>query len=353
MCGVGDYSYWLAKEFEKRGYHTTIITQKIKELKNQNNIFPLDKFQFLGIINSLKKIAPQIVIIQYVSQLYGRAGIAPGIAILPLLIKLKINTKVITTFHELYIPWSGRDFLVGIIQRIQTFLLLLFSDVSVVTTNLRKKQLKQMCRWKKIYKIPVGSNIKTQNSKLKTQNSKPNILSIFGTLHPERDFVTVFKVLSITKKTKLWIIGNIDKNSFEYKKLKNKAQELRIERRIKWFFSVPENKVSYLLSNSSIYLSPEFGGPSGRRTTLAAALSFGLPIIAYNGESRDSIFKNNENIILVPPKNHKILAKKINELIKNKELREKLGKEAKKAFNKYFSWTVIGNEYDKIFKTIV
>ncbi|MCK4352508.1 glycosyltransferase family 4 protein [candidate division WOR-3 bacterium] len=375
ICGVGDYSYWLANELENLGNNVSVITSKIGssgyrviESSNQVKIFPIiekwDVFHIFKIIGILKCIKPNIIIIQYVSQLYGRAGIAPGIIFFLTLIKLfnVSHIQIITTLHELYLPWGSKDFILGAIQRLQAFILVLISDAAIVTTKSRKKILNSLFPWKRVYKISVGSNIPMGSRKreVRSRNHKDDrlILGTFGTLHPERDLLTVLKSLSMIQvgaycyTPLLQIIGEIDKDSENYRILRITAKKLGIEERIRWMSNISNQEIANCLANSDIYLSPELDGASGRRTTLMAALSLGLPIIAYNGRETESVFKNYENIILIPPHNSKILTEKIMELIKNKKLRDSLGKKAKETFNTYFSWDIIGKEYEKIFKTI-
>ncbi|MFH0854596.1 MAG: glycosyltransferase family 4 protein [bacterium] len=63
----------------------------------------------------------------------------------------------------------------------------------------------------------------------------------------------------------------------------------------------------------------------GLSYTLLEALMAGLPIVATNVGGNSEIVKDGENGFLVPPKNRNILAEKIKMILKNKELRERMG----------------------------
>lgn len=383
ICGVGDYVYFLSKSLKESEHQVFVITSKTTDQKCAVYLCPVGEkwnvpgiFEIMGILETIK---PDIVNIQYVCQLYGRAGIAPGIVLLPIFIKLRAHSKILITFHELYISWSSRDFILGAIQRLQAFILVLISNAVIVTTHTRKKTLDFLFPWKRIYEIPVGSNIPSypdikphlagiqqkaelssnQVNKLTNQHTNKLILGTFGMLHPERDLATVFKavsMLTVMSKNRspitdyqLLLIGQIDRKSSEYLALRNLAKDLGIEDKIKWFDSIPAREVRNYLMHSDIYLSPQIDGPSGRRGTLMAALSCGLPVIAYDGNDRENMFKSYENIILVPPRNPEILAQKIKELGKNLKLRRDIGEKAYKTFEKYFSWEIIGKKYEQFF----
>ncbi len=73
-------------------------------------------------------------------------------------------------------------------------------------------------------------------------------------------------------------------------------------------------------------------------SSVLEAGAIGLPIIATAVGGTEEIIKNYKNGILVKPHNITQLRKKILELIKNKELREKLGRNAQEVVRKKFNW---------------
>lgn len=364
ICGVGDYSYWLAKTFGDFDNEITVITSdKNKNFNEKNNIIAIgNSWGTFKLINTISALKPDIVIIQYVCQMYGRAGIAPAIVISVLLIKLLFRkTKLLITFHELWIPLNPKEFILGIIQRLQVAIIAITADIGIVTTQSRKKALNRLFPWKKIYKIPVGSNIPIRDLKhcrdevlLPDALSHNLILSTFGRLHPERDLITVLKTIPIILKNYdkviLKVIGKIDTGP-DYNTALEEIKQLGIEKNIEWTSTCTAGEIIKHLQNSDVYISPEFDGASGRRTTVMAALSCGLPIIAYNGYDTEKVFINEENIILISPKSPEILAENIIKLAKDKNKMLSLGKEARKTFDAYFSWEKIGKKYEEIFQT--
>jgi len=109
---------------------------------------------------------------------------------------------------------------------------------------------------------------------------------------------------------------------------------------------LPHKKVEEILSNTDIFLYPSFMDTFG--FALLEAMSFGIPVVAtktFLTTSIEEIITNNKNGYLIPIKfTHRDIeekekekeeaitkiVKKISQLIKNKDLREKMSKECRK-----------------------
>ncbi|MDD2889466.1 MAG: glycosyltransferase family 4 protein [bacterium] len=360
ICGVGDYSYWLANILESLNNEITVITTN-KASDEKINVISIGKnwniLKLHRILSILRSANPDFIIIQYVCQLYGKAGIIPNIVLLVFLIKLKFKSiKLVITFHELWIPLTFKDFILGIIQRLEAGFIILMANTSIITTNTREMALKKLFPRARIYKIPVGSNIPNKEKLSPSIHylKKDFTLGTFGRLHPERDLLTIISAIKIITVYKynvtLKIIGKIDQGII-YTTLLKKIKDLGIEKNIIWTDSCSAKEIEKHITNLDIYLSPEIDGASGRRGALMAALSFGLPIIAYGGKDTEKIFENGENIILIPPRKPDILAQRIIELANDEKRRILLGEMALETFKKYFSWETIGRNYEEIFQS--
>ncbi|MDD5530253.1 MAG: glycosyltransferase [bacterium] len=363
ICGVGDYSYWLANTLEALNNEITVITTNKTTFTNKINVISIGEnwsiLKLHRMLSFIRSANPEFIIIQYVCQLYGRAGIIPNIILLVFLIKLKFRSiKLILTFHELWIPLTPKDFILGIVQRLETGFIILMANTSIITTRTREKALQKLFPRTKIYNIPVGSNIPSKEKFHSSLSHSKNgfTLSTFGRLHPERDLITIIQAIKIIISHKynitLKIIGKIDKGII-YTTLLKEIKNLGVEKNIIWTDSCSAEEIEEHITNSDIYLSPEIDGASGRRGALMAALSLGVPIIAYGGKDTETIFENGKNIILISPRNPNILAQKIIELANNEKIRMVLGEKALETFKKYFSWEIIGNRYEEIFQSFV
>lgn len=110
----------------------------------------------------------------------------------------------------------------------------------------------------------------------------------------------------------------------EDKKFSHIIQDLDIAR---YFISTGiRNDVDRFLAISDIYLQPS--RTEAISLSILEALQFGLPIIASNVGGIPEAVHNEENGFLVEPCNYKELAQKIKQLISDKNLRIKLGKQS-------------------------
>ena len=84
-----------------------------------------------------------------------------------------------------------------------------------------------------------------------------------------------------------------------------------------------------LINSSSIVVLPSFYG-EGVPKILIEAAGCGKPIITTDHPGCRDAVKNKITGILIPPRNSNALIKAIRDLIENKNLMEKMGKEARK-----------------------
>ena len=75
----------------------------------------------------------------------------------------------------------------------------------------------------------------------------------------------------------------------------------------------------------------------------------GKPLIATDVPGCKEVIKNNENGFLIEPKNSQELAKKIEILIKNKDLREKFGRKSRKIVEEEFNVERVIKEIVRIY----
>jgi len=95
------------------------------------------------------------------------------------------------------------------------------------------------------------------------------------------------------------------------------------------------------------YLSKIYVLPStheGMPNSLMEAMATGLPSIASNVGAVPELIDNNVNGFIFPNRNEMELSKIILKLMKDTELREKIGKAAKKKMRDNFSWDIIIND---------
>jgi len=112
---------------------------------------------------------------------------------------------------------------------------------------------------------------------------------------------------------------------------------------------VPERKYVKILQHSDIYLHLN-QYMEGFGFSVAEAMSCGLPVIAFKIPGVKDLVKDGENGFLVPIGDFKALEKCLEFLILNENIRRKMGKNARKRIEKYFSIEKAVNLLERVYK---
>lgn len=120
------------------------------------------------------------------------------------------------------------------------------------------------------------------------------------------------------------------------RKLKRMAKDLDIVDKIEWRGFVPYSKVPDAFSEMDIFVYPSWHEGFGR--SIMEALAMEKAVVATRVGGIPDLIEDGENGFLVEPHSPKALAEKIEELMKNKDLREKFGKAGRKFVSENFEW---------------
>lgn len=180
-------------------------------------------------------------------------------------------------------------------------------------------------------------------------SSKEIILLHIGRFHPAKNHNLLVKAFLLASKEvenlTLWLIGDGP--------LKNKIQKLvyslELQNKIQ-FLGIKKN-INELLSKADIFvLSSKW---EALPLSLIEAMAAGKAIISTAVGGIVDIIKNYENGILLPPDNYVELAKKIVELVKNPELRKKLGENAKQFAEKNLDISITAKKYEELYISLI
>ncbi len=177
----------------------------------------------------------------------------------------------------------------------------------------------------------------------KFKNGGPNILFV-GRFEQRKGLKYLLQAFREVRKkmptARLIIVGS--KNRSQQKTTNQKG--IYFEGRVS-----PENVPRYYAS-CDIYCSPAIGGESFG-IVLLEAMSSGKPVIASNIFGYREVITDGEDGILVEPKNPDALAQKLIEILANKELTTRLGKNGRKTALKY-SWEKVTKRIESFYYEI-
>jgi glycosyltransferase involved in cell wall biosynthesis len=262
----------------------------------------------------------------------------------------KIKAKKIATYHEVWIgEWiKNKGFIAGSLGSIweRIVLSLKWNKIISVSKFTANRLIKNKILQSKIKIIPNGIFLKDFQGKEKVYK-EPTICAI-SRLTPKKRIKDIIKAIYLVKKEipniKLIIVGKGN----EIIKLKRLTKELNLEKNIKFTGFVKEHKnVIKILKKSQIFCLPST--LEGFGIVILEAMAANIPYICSDIEVLKEVTKNGIGGLIFKRKNYKDLAKKIQQLIKDKNLYSKKIKEAKKEIKKY-DWNIISKKIEEIYK---
>ena len=185
----------------------------------------------------------------------------------------------------------------------------------------------------------VPAEDKAQAKKLVGINPKYFVIGYLGRVSREKDILTLYRAFVKLQKenpnVRLLIVGG----GIEEQERLFKAKQGII------FTGSEDNVVPYLQA-MDVYVLPSLIETTS--LTTMEAMSCGLPVLATKVGFVKEYIKHNVNGIFFPKRNSYILRKKIEMLMKDRELRETLGLNARETIEEVYSWDITVHKIKKI-----
>lgn len=197
----------------------------------------------------------------------------------------------------------------------------------------------------KVYYIPNGVDLPVLKKESYASNNK---IIYIGRLSYEKGVDILIDAMGIVSSkypnVKVDIIGD----GPEADKYKALIKRSGIGRNINLLGEKHNLKSFYL--NSDIFVLPS--RTEGMSNVLLEAMSYGLPCIATAVGGNKEIIVNGENGFLVKPEMQDGLAESVIELIKDQNLRERIGKNARQTIEEKYSIDMIADRYLEFYKRL-
>lgn len=197
----------------------------------------------------------------------------------------------------------------------------------------------------KVQIINNGAHLTFDNSIVRKQKLIPIIISV-GRLHTQKNYKTALNAISKIENLNFeyWIVGVGNLES----KLKEQVNEIGLSKKVK--FLGYSSDISTLLKKADIFLIPSQW--EGFGLAAVEAMNASLPSVVGNVPGLGDLIKEDgEDAFLVTPFNENMIAKRLAQLIENKELRHEMGK---KAFAQSLNFGVDNmiKDYIKLYKEV-
>jgi len=277
--------------------------------------------------------------------------------------KLVHNSPLIITEHGIYhrerereiiiSKWLHEDYKPMWINLFKAISMLAYDFCDVLTTLFQKNQMFQLelgANPEKMIIIPNGIDVDSFD--LPKEEHEGFVIGFVGKVTRIKDVKTAIRSIRIVKdvlkdeKIKFLIIGPTDEEEDYYEECKALTKNLFLDDVVE--FLGRQNVREYYPKLDLLLLSSV---SEGQPLVILEAMAAGVPVVATDvGACREIIYDENGQCgIIVPPKNHLMMAKAILKLIEDKEMRDTFSKNAKKVVRKKYRLDLMRERYKNLF----
>lgn len=137
----------------------------------------------------------------------------------------------------------------------------------------------------------------------------------------------------------------------EYKRLKEVAIQKGVEKQVSFIGQISQDKVKYYYNSANICVVPSYYEPFG--IVPLESMASGIPTIASSVGGLQYSVKDNKTGLQAPPRASNILAEKINMLLANPILAEKIIANAKVRVKEKFTWPTVAKEFSDLYASLI
>jgi glycosyltransferase involved in cell wall biosynthesis len=234
------------------------------------------------------------------------------------------------------------------------------ADIVQVISNFLATWSKNMGAKSQIVVVPNGVNFylfsnRKSNSELnnlkKSLNKKEKDIFIVTTSRLVEKNATIDIIDSLTylpENVKFLIIGT----GYEEEMLKNRVSKLGLDNRVNFLGFVKHEDMPQYLHISDIFIRPSLS--EGFGNSYIEAMAAGIPVIATPVGGIIDFLKDNETGLLCEVRNPKNIAWKVEMLLNDKSLKEKIVKNALEMVEKKYQWNLIASDMkNKVFLKVI
>ena len=212
----------------------------------------------------------------------------------------------------------------------------------------------------KIVVIPNGINIEEVTTTLTREESRINlglpiktkIILFFGSLVPYKGPDILLKAFKVIKNefpdVKLIFAGR----GPMLIELRDMAKKFKLEDDVIFLGFVDEEKKALYYKSADIFCLPSTNMAESFGIVNLEAMASGIPLVGSNLGGIPDIIKEGENGLLAKPCDHQSLANALITLLKDNDLRQKMGNKGRKMVTDY-SWDKIAKTTENLYKDIL
>jgi D-inositol-3-phosphate glycosyltransferase len=185
-----------------------------------------------------------------------------------------------------------------------------------------------------------------------------SVILQLGRMVPRKGVDNVIRAMAKLKSGKIRLLvvgGEFDEKDVlsnpEIKRLHALSQELGISASVNFVGRKNRDLLKFYYSAADVFVTTPWYEPFG--ITPLEAMACGTPVIGANvGGIKYSVI-DGETGVLVPPNDADILARSIDQLVSDKALLERMGRNGVKRVNADFSWHMIARQADQLYQRLI
>jgi glycosyltransferase involved in cell wall biosynthesis len=223
------------------------------------------------------------------------------------------------------------------------------------TSLIMAKNTQKFCHNKKINITPFGIDINLFSPSKIIKNNIINIGTV-KTLAPKygidtliQAFSLAYNILKNNYNIKLKIAGTGKQKKY----LKNLVSDLKLEQNVEFSGYIQHSKVPEYLNNLDIYIAVSRQDSESFGVAVLEASACGLPVIVSRVGGLPEVVKENITGLIVEKNNSEQLAQAIVKLVKNQQLRKKLGLAGRQYVIDNYEWQKCVDIQQQIYKKYV
>lgn len=353
----------VAKRVLRLGHHVIVVSREIK-LKSKG--IPMREINFVG--DRVSCLGNFVFPFRCLSLIKGfdivHTQYHPGVFVGNLANKVLGKPHVFTYhgFAPVRIWRNPRQRLKMIDHRIGTFFALrLGVDRVIAVSHYLRNELTNNYKIERglIKVIYNGIDVERFNPNIRGDEirkryglmDKPVVLYL-GRLAPYKGMQFLMRaipqILREMPNTKFLIGGSM---RYDMLNLRGMAKDLDVKSSVIFTGFVPSRLVPKLYACCNVFCYPSLW--EGFGLTPGEAQASGKPVVAFNTCAIPEVVENGRSGLLVEPRNHNQLASAIVSLLKDEELRVKMGLEARRRVLRLFSWDKAVEQTLKVYEEVL
>ncbi len=264
-------------------------------------------------------------------------------ALIAIPVKVLLKTKLVYVWYGADIKLFKAKF-----SKYKGFLKIIikYADYHVPISNFTKNEVDEIIKLKNVKVIPYGIRIPQ-----KMNYKKENIILFVGRFVDRKGIKYLIKAMDyVNKDYKLYIVGS---GPLE-RKLKEKTEN---NNRINFTGRINDEELKELYKKAKIFVLPAIfdknNDTEGLGVVLIEAIGYSVVCIATGIGGITDIIIDKETGLFSEEKNPMDIAKKINTLIENKNLYNKLKENAYKHIKENFSLVSVNKKFDEVYSEII